>query len=126
MTELQYDFLCRYRALQCPHPNNLSDSDRGAFLVCLESKYIEHVKPINGTWYFRISAIGEASMLEFENAAKEKADCEAKQKEEKTFQQILEKEREGRSSLRSWLQVIVSALACAFLGALFQKLFGLN
>lgn len=121
MTELQYDFLVRYEALDYPAPQWLEANDLSLFESCRACKYIRRVILSNGDWGFRISAAGRTAMLEFENAARKVSEQRAQQEEKEKSQQALEQDREKRSSVRSWLQCIASALV----GALLQKWLGL-
>lgn len=93
MTELQYDFLCRYRAAGCPNPSMLSEADLGFLKLCKQKRWIRITILPDGNWVYRISELGLAAMLEYEQNLKRAAEQNAKEETQQREKDAAEKEK---------------------------------
>lgn len=110
MTELQYDFLCRYQAAGCPSPSGLSPVDRGHFKACREMKWIKQVMDERTYVRWTISELGLAAMLEYENVLKQEAESRARHEAEQAAQEQMTQKRWDRDTVRSWIQFWLNVL----------------
>lgn len=83
MTDLQYDFLKRYRASGYPYPSDLSYADRGFFLTCLSDHYIMQIIDSSVNIGYRISDLGQSGMLEYEHHLHQQAEEHAQREAER-------------------------------------------
>lgn len=110
MTDLQYDFLLRYKALGCPLPSKLSGDDLSLFRSCESADYIRQATDIDGNWFLEISDFGTAAMLEYRDQLQRKAEEEAKRKAEEQAKEQAADKRWRKDSRRSWVQFWLNAL----------------